>query len=259
MRPHPSTKQIVKRIAKLEKHLNNLKMISATHLSRTIVVLPLVSKALTVGRAICALVDAGYPAEAFATSRTLLEILFYLSYITNKFTEERAEKYLKYQARVNVEWMNIAKKHFKKTASKLPSLDPFTLEIAGEFQNRGNWTGERGQTWVMATEEDPSELDAQGKGFKHEFDYDANYFWTSQYVHATVAGLPGHTISRGEVFKVRARISEEKRRATDALFITVGTLCKIFVRACRSMNEAQPEALQELYRMIPRFYEGPPK
>jgi len=159
---NPGTKQIIKRIRKLERHLNKLKMVPATRRRRSFVILPLVSKALTVSRAICALVDAGFPAEAFATSRTLLEILFSLRYITNKFTEERAEKYLKYQARVNFEWMNIAKKHLPKIASKM-RVDPQTVKIAGEFESRGNWTGVRAQTWVMATEEDTFELDAYGK------------------------------------------------------------------------------------------------
>ena len=156
---NPGTRQILKRIQRLERHLNKLKMVPATHRRRTFVILPLVSKALTVSRAICVLVDVGFPAEAFATARTLLEILFSLRYITNKFTEERAEKYLKYQARVNLEWMNIAKKHLPKTASKMRALDPLALEIAGEFKSRGNWTGERAQTLVMATEEDTFELD----------------------------------------------------------------------------------------------------
>ncbi len=252
---NPGTKQILKRIQKLERHLNKLNMVPATHRRRSFVILPLLSKALTVSRAICALVDAGFPAEAFATSRTLLDVLFSLRYITNKFTEERAEKYLKYQARVNLEWMNIAKKHLPKTASRMRALDSLSLKIASEFERRGNWTGERAQTWVMATEEDTFELDAHGKGIKDEFDYDGYYFWTSQYVHATVAGIYGHTVKRGEVFKVRAGSRDESDCAAYALFVAVGTLCKIFIRSCRAMNERQPEAIHELYKMISKFDE----
>ncbi len=253
MSTHPSTKQIVKRIANLERHLNKLKMVPATHRQRSIVILPMLSKALTVSRAICALVDAGFPAEAFATSRTLLEILFSLRYITNKFTEERAGKYLKYQAKVQLEWIKITQKHMPKLAAKLRAPGPSTRAIAAEFKGRGNWTGEHAQTLVMATEEDTFELDEHGKGIKDDFDYDGLYFWTSQYVHATVAGIYGHTIKRGEVFKMRARNQEEKDCAGHALFVTAGTLCKIFIRACRSMNEAQPKAILELYKMIGKF------
>jgi hypothetical protein len=251
---NPGTKQILKRIQKLERHLNKLKMVPATHRRRSFVILPLVSKALTVSRAICVLVDAGFPAEAFATSRTLLEILFSLRYITNKFTEQRAEQYLKYQAKVQLEWMKIAQKHMPKLASRLRAPVPSTRAIAAEFKSRGNWTGEHSQTWVMATEEDTFELDEHGKGIKDEFDYDGYYFWTSQYVHATVAGIYGHTIKRGEVFRVRARNREENDCAAYALFVTVGTLCKIFIRSCRAINEQQPEAIHELYKMMCKFW-----
>lgn len=217
------------------------------------VILPLLSKALTVSRAVCVLVDAGFPAEAFATSRTLLEILFSLRYITNRFTEKRAERYQKYQARVQLEWLNISQKHLPKLAARLRTLDPSAQAIADEFKSRGNWTGEQRQTWVMATEEDTFELDEHGKGTRDEFDYDGLYFWTSQYVHATIAGIYGHTIGRGEVFKVRARIHEEKDCGGNALFVTVVALCKIFIRACRSMNEEQPDGVHELYKMIRKF------
>ena len=254
MRNHPSTKEILKRIVELERHLNGLKVIPATHRLRSLVVLPLLSKALTLGRAICALIDAGFPAEAFATSRTLLEILFSVRYITNKLTEQRAEKYIKYQARVKMEWMKIAQKHFPEKAANLTALDTATLEIAKEFASKGNWTGVRGQIKMMAIEEDDHEFDERGKGFRNEFDYDGLYFWTSQYVHATVAGIDGHVSKRGEVFKVRIRKHLEKDCAADALFITAVSLCKVFVYACRSMNEAQPNAIQELYKMIRKFY-----
>src|SRR5260221_6348559 len=136
MSTHPSTKQIVKRIAELEIHLNNLKMVPATHRRRSFVILPLVSKALTVSRAICALVDAGFPAEAFATSRTLLEILFSLRYITNKLTEERANKYLKYQARVQLEWSKIIQTHMPKLAAKLRAPDPSTRAMDADVKSR---------------------------------------------------------------------------------------------------------------------------
>jgi hypothetical protein len=150
--------------------------------------------------------------------------------------------------------MNIAQKHFPQRAAKFRALDPFTLKIASEFDSKATWTGDRGQTRMMAVEEDTAEFDEHGKGYKNEFDYDGLYFWTSHYVHATVAGIGGHTCRRGEVFKVRARRGEEKACGQDALFITAVSLCKIFIHGCRSMNETQPKAIQELYKMIGKFY-----
>ena len=255
MRNYPSTKQILKPINELERHINRWKMVPAVHYLRSRVILPLLSKSLTVGKAVCALIDAGYPAEAFATSRTLLALVFTVHYITNKDMEKRAERYVKYQARVEVEWRRIAQKHFPAKAAKLRPLSPHILAMAKEFKSKGNWTGEHGQAKAMAIEEDTFELDERGVGFKNEFDYDGLYFWTGQYVHATVAGIGGHTTAPGEVFKVRARKQMEKQEcATDALYVTVVTLCKIFVYACRSINEKQPQAAHELYKLIRKFY-----
>lgn len=36
----------------------------------------------------------------------------------------------------------------------------------------------------------------------------------------------------------------------DALFIIVVILNKIFIRACRAMNEEQPSEIQEMHKMI---------
>jgi hypothetical protein len=56
----PNTKLVLKEIRRLERHLNNLKIIPATRLYRSAVILPLLSKVLTVSRAICVLIDAGF-------------------------------------------------------------------------------------------------------------------------------------------------------------------------------------------------------
>jgi hypothetical protein len=114
----PTAKAVLKKIKQLELYLNGLEMMPATRRYRNAVVLALLSKALTVGRAICVLIDAGFPAEAFATSRTLIEIYFCLRYIGNKHTETRAETYVKYHARVRQEWQTVIMKHYPQTPLK---------------------------------------------------------------------------------------------------------------------------------------------
>ena len=106
----------------------------------------------------------------------------------------------------------------------------------------------------MASEEDTFELDEHGKGLKDEFDSDGFYSEPSEEVLATVAGIYVHTIKHGEFFRLRARMEQEEFCAALALFVTVCTLCKIFVRACRSMNEAQPVVIQDLFKMIRKFF-----
>jgi hypothetical protein len=215
--------------------------------------LALIAKALTVGRAICALVDAGFPAEAFATSRTLIEIFFTIRYIANKDTENRARQYTKYHSRVRVEWKKIIEEHFPQTAKALRPLDKAMLKTAQEFKSKAHWAGHGGQARMMALEDDTVEKDERGNPITSKFDYDALYFWTSHYVHATVDGIGGHACESGEVFKVRARIWEDKDRAEDALGNIVMFTCKIFVYGLRAINEEQPKALDDMWKTLRKF------
>ena len=251
MATRPGTALILREIRKLERYLNGLKMVPATDLYRSKVILALLSKALTVGRAVCALVDAGFPGEAFGLSRTLTDIYFCVRYIGNKDTESRAETFAKYDARVRLEWQNVIHKHFPQKT--VPALDTVVLETAKEFKSKSHWTGHGGQAKLMALEEDTVEVDAQGQPVKSEFDYDAIYFWTSHFVHVTVDALDGHAGLPGEVFRVRARIGREKKLGKNALFNTAVFLSKTFVCALHAMNEEQPRALEDLYTLTSKF------
>jgi hypothetical protein len=255
MRADPSTKQVLREVKSLENHLNNLEMIPAIHLYRNTVILALLSKALTVCRAICVLIDSGFHAEAFGMSRTLIEIFFCLRYISNKETENRAETYVKYTARVRLEWNNIFLKHFPKTPARQLQIDADVLKAAKEFKHKAYWTGHGGQAKLMALEEDTVEMNEQGEPLKSEFDYDALYFWTSQFVHATVDGIAGHTAARGEVFKVRPQMELEKSLGRRAIFNMLVFLCKMFICACRAMNEEQPPTLRRILGIIANYPE----
>src|ERR1700723_182821 len=92
----PSTNVVLKQISRLESYLNSLKIVPATSMYRSAVILALMAKALRVSRAMCVLIDADFRAEAFATSRTLIDIYFSVRYIGNKDTEKRAEKFVNY-------------------------------------------------------------------------------------------------------------------------------------------------------------------
>ncbi len=129
----PTTRQVRTQIKRLERYINNLQMIPASRFYRSKVILPLFSKALTVGRAICVLVDKGFPAEAFGMSRTLVDMYFCVRYMSNKDTEARITTYVEYWARVHEEWGKIITKHFPATKVSLPSWHDEVMEIAKKF------------------------------------------------------------------------------------------------------------------------------
>ena len=60
------------------------------------------------------------------------------------------------------------------------------------FKNKAHWTGHGGQARLMALEADTVERDERGEPITGAFDYDALYFWTSQFVRATVDGVEAH-------------------------------------------------------------------
>jgi hypothetical protein len=238
----------------LERWINELDMIPATDVYRSKVILPLFSKALTVGRAICALVDKGFPAEAFGLSRTLIDMYFCVRYMSNKDTDARVTTYVEYWARVHQEWGNIVAKHFPKSKVTLPLWHKEVMKVAKKFASKHLWTGHGGQAKFMALEEDTRELDEHGKPFKSEFDYDVIYFWTSHYVHGTIIALDGHAGERGAVFRVSARRWIEQERGADALFNVLVFLSKILICGCRIMREEQPETiLVNINTLMSRF------
>ncbi len=252
----PRTAHVLRIITRLEKHLDGLEMIPATSSYRTSVILALLSKSLTVSRATCALITAGFPAEAFGLSRTIIEIFFSVRHIVLRDTEKRAKKYVDYAARVRKEWQISAIKYLPNVPVEDIALDEDVLKTAELFRSRGNWTGLRGQTQAMALEEDPLERNQLGLPYKSEFDYDVNYFWTSQYVHSTVVGIQGHAGKPGLPFKVRAGNWAEKRRGNRALVNISIYVCLTFNYAFRAMHEDQPKAILELHEVTKRYARG---
>jgi hypothetical protein len=220
---------IISKIEELEHFINEWEIVPATRYYRSRVLLALMSKALTVGRAVCELVKMGFHGEAYGLSRTLAEIFFTVRFICNKDTEARAEKYFKYTTTIQKEFERLYEKHYlNKPVGK---------------RNSYEWTGLRGQARQMALEDDSFEMDANGMPIKNEFDYDLIYWWTSQFVHGTVGSLFGHMAEPGETFRVRQHIGAEDGRGTEAVYNVAVFISRLFIYACRAMREAQPDEI----------------
>lgn len=256
----PDAKHVLALIEKLEKFIDASEFIPATRRYRSHVFLALISKALTAGRAICALVQAGFPGEAFGLSRTLVDIFLTVRYISNRNTEARAETYVNYFAKTHEGWTKIIENHFPEQKSlPKPSFHDEAMEIARGFKGH-EWSGLRGQTKMMALEEDTYELNDKGEPVKQDFDYEVIYWWTSHYVHGTIACLRGHEMEPGNVFRIRANMDKDSERSFDALFNTLIFLSKIFICALRGMRADQPEELlTEVGELAKQFATGKPR
>ncbi len=225
------------------------------------VVLAHVSKGLKVAQGVLYLVDAGLPEEAFGLSRTLVEVAFNLRFITNKYSERRARRFVHYYAVWKLEQIRRAVKHFKGGKDKLGRPQPkYTkaqlrkqvpqyetmVKLARKFPNRNSWTqthnwkASRGGAWKMAVEPDKYEK-VDGQPVKWEFDYDWIYFWTSQYVHATVACMDSHSVVPREAFVINIAPERGEHTAGLAVFNTALYLHKILVMAFRAIKHDFPE------------------
>lgn len=238
------------------------------------VVLAHVSKALNVAQSIMALIDAGFPEEAFGVSRTMVEIALNLRYITNRHSEQRAQRFVHYIARWKMELMRRGLKHFYRTdengnwvldvnGEKIPNYTKADfrnmlekkryaayVKAARKYPKRTSWTdtgskATKGGAWMMAMEPDRYES-VNGVPMKWEFDYDWMYFWTSQYVHATVVSMEdGHATSPTDPFIVRKPSQSARSSADMAAFNAAVQLNKVLLMAYRALGYTYPPEIAD--------------
>jgi hypothetical protein len=237
-----------------------------------VVVLTILSKSLALARSTACLVQNGFNEEAFASSRTLLELALNLRYITNgRNPEARAKRFVHFVAKIKLEWGRKAVEHFAFPASAvhkgMPSYKEFqSLERKFPKQNwlQASRKHSKG-IWTMAMEPDRFEkvpvLDKAGKPvlnkygkpklkpFTWAFDYKVIYFWTSQFVHVTVDSLENHTMLRDKPFSVYTQGSRPPVKKTDlgdmALFNTIVYMHRILLAGFRGIGHTYPDELSK--------------
>jgi Family of unknown function (DUF5677) len=253
-----TSQKVLKIIGKLETFINRSKYVPAMGYYRGKVLLSLLSKALTTGRAVCALVDAGFAAEAYGLSRTLIEIFFTARYISNRDVEERATQYVEYIGKAQEHLRDIAARHLPNTTVP-PLREPF-VGMARRYKSPHSWLqSHMGHVKTLAMEKDAYETDPNGDPLTAAFDYEHEYHVTSFYVHVTIHALLGHSVSNGETFRVRANISQQRNLGEKALFNVLTNTSKSFVCAFRGLRDDQPERiLQEMHVMMGAYAKKAP-
>jgi len=246
-----TTADVVRLIGKLESYINELRIIPATSFYRSKVLLALLSKCFTMSRAVCALVDAGFAAEAFGLSRTLIEVFLTVRYFTNDEyqAEKRATRYVEYIAKTQQTLLQSAAKFFPEVLVSLKRRDEMQ-EMAENYKNPHSWGDERHLIRAMALEKDAYEVDAVGEPIDQAFDYEFIYPQASFYVHATIHSLVNHMTENGEPFEIRAnRLADV--RANQAVFNALAFPAKTVVCAFRGLKtEHRQEILDEMYHFM---------
>jgi len=244
-----TTSEVVRVIEKLESYINELQIIPAPAFYRSKVLLALLSKSFTMSRAVCALVDAGYAAEAFGLSRTLVEIFLTVRYFTNdeNQTEKRATLYVEYIAKTQEALRRSIDKFFPEWSASLKSREGMEEKMAKNYKNAHSW-GE--VIRAMALEKDNYEADSAGEPIDQAFDYEFIYPQASFYVHATIHSLTTHMTENGEPFRIRAN-SLRDVRVNQAVFNALAFPAKTVVCAFRGLREDPPQdILDEMYRLM---------
>lgn len=259
-------KRELKRIIRnIKLFLNKASYYPRGHVYLDKVVLGHVSKGVRVAESVVHLIDAGFPEEAFGLSRTLVEVALNLRFITNRYSERRATRFVHYLAKWKLELLRRMLKHFyriDKKGNKIPIYGKPTLrktipdykqlvKMARKYPSRTSWTetrnrkASRGGAWMMALEPDRHEL-LLGVPVRWEFDYDWIYFWTSQYVHATAVSMDAsHAVLPRDAFLIRGVSAGGQHTAGLAILNTGVYLAKILAIAFRALKHPLPSNLRD--------------
>jgi hypothetical protein len=228
------------------------------------VVLALVSKAVKVSQAVTCLIDAGLPEEAFGLSRTLVEVALSLRFITNRYCERRARRFVRYVGKWKVQMMhrlarltvldNAGRSQPKYTRKQLQKMMPdykLMLKWARAYppspaahwsQTRYGKKGKKGRSSsarTLAEEADGYEK-VNGARINWQFDYEWIYSWTSQFVHATAASMNSHVAGPRETFVVQVALDRTQGVEMSAVFNTALYLLKILKMAFRAIGQPFP-------------------
>ena len=252
-----------------------------TYLDAT--VLTLLSKSLALARSTACLVQNGFDEEAFASSRTLLELALNLRYITNgRSPEARAKRFVHFVAKIKMEWGRKAVEYLATPAISvrkgMPSYKKFQ-SMERKFPKQGWLQASRKHSkgiWTMAMEPDRFEkvpvldkarkpvLNQRGKHklkpLTWEYDYKIIYFWTSQYAHVTIDSLENHAALPGMPFTVHTPGSRPTRGGTYpgemALFNTIMYMHKILLVGLRGIGHPFPDELSKPIEALMKSFLG---
>jgi hypothetical protein len=210
------------------------------------VVLAILSKSLRVADAICLLVEHDFHSEAFALSRTMLELALSARHISNADSFKRSERFVKFFAKDREGLTKLIAKYYPAAVPEFSPNHAKLLETAKDFKDPYKWSGK--STRDLAIEDDTFETLPDGNPFRWEFDYEIIYKWTSHYVHGTVVAVDEHATAPREPFKVKGGPNASK--GDMALFNAVLYLNRSFIASFRSINYEMSQTILDKFDTV---------
>jgi hypothetical protein len=226
-------------IAALEHYVNDADIRPRQGYAADWVLLALVSKSIWVAKAVCKLINSGFPEEAFGLTRTLTDIFFTVRFICNDDSDGRARRYANFFAKEQEVWLRLKDKHFPKKKLRTRPDQAKLTALAKQFTNPYRWSGH--DTRFLAQEPDTIEVDAAGNPATQMFDYEVIYGWTSRFVHPTVAAIDSHLGSKEGPFRIAGFEDAGLGEGDTALFNVVLFLSKIYIYVFRTLGSGLPD------------------
>jgi hypothetical protein len=267
--PEPEHKRLLKRTVKsISSFLNEQRYYPRANVMLDRVVLALVSKAVKVAQGVICLIEAGLADEAFGLSRTLVEIAFSLRFITNRYSERRARRFVHYVGKWKIQMMRrlesqttvdaAGRSQPKYTKAQLRKMMPdyeLMLKWAREYpkssgahwsQARYGKNGKKGKSsnarnagtrsrWARDGQRHPRQLAVRLR---------MGLLMDVPYVHATAACMDAHVTEPLEAFRVQ--IAPHRSSVGDsAVFNTALYLHKILRMGFAGIGQPFPAKLSE--------------
>jgi hypothetical protein len=190
----------------VEKYLNRMRICPRAPFRYPfdIVGVGTLSKVFALSKACLALLSSGFPDEAFALSRSIVEAATNLRYLTADpdLRDQRARDFVKYAKADKSFWAHYALEQFagKKEEREIREYAK-SQEIVPETKAaRRHWSGLNGFMWDVMNIDHP--LDGPVTPKHKKAAYAADYFHASSFVHCSLTAIDNYYVEDGDPVRI---------------------------------------------------------
>jgi Family of unknown function (DUF5677) len=159
-------------------------------------------QAMKTARAIVHLARSGYGSNALGLSRSMAEILLTIRWLTNRDSEARAKRFLRFDIKQGQRIIEILDKYNSNLARK--RLHPKYFSRAAEYKSWDRWSD---GVKRMAEEDEVLDPDAMSS-MSPLFVWEVPFFIGSYHIHPTALGTRHQRLRWGETFSFHENESE---------------------------------------------------